>query len=148
MSTTDDTQQPEPVDEHQDQEVTEPTEDEATEDAGANREAARYRKRLRETEGERDQLAERLNAMRRTEVERLAGDTLRVPSALWASGVDLADLLDEQGNIDQAKVKAAAASALDSLGLERRRQNHVPREGSYAAARGRRSMVDHVMGRD
>src|SRR5690625_4993930 len=66
----------------------------------ANREAAGYRRRLRDVEAERDELAASLNALRKAEIERLAGEHLRVGSAIWASGADLESLLTEDGGID------------------------------------------------
>src|SRR4051812_7340440 len=56
-----------------------------------NKEAARYRRRLRETEQERDTLKATVEALQRAEVDRLAeSDGLR-PAALW-SGAELGDL--------------------------------------------------------
>lgn len=88
-----------------------------------NREAARYRRQLRQTESERDTLRERLTALQRAEVERLAGTTgakLAAPSAIWADGVQLDDLLDQDGRVDPERVTAAAEQAAERLGLARR----------------------------
>lgn len=87
----------------------------------ANREAARYRRQLRETESERDTLRDRLAALQRAEIERLAGTAakLAAPSAIWASGVQLADLLDGDGQVDPERVAAAAEQAAQRLGLAR-----------------------------
>lgn len=98
-------------------------------DNRGGREAAKYRRRLRDTEGERDGLREQLDGMRRAEVERIAGAKINKPAALWAGGVQLADLLDDQGNIDAGKVDAAVTTACADLGLEQRRRNVVPSEG-------------------
>ncbi|WP_367582171.1 hypothetical protein [Tsukamurella tyrosinosolvens] len=97
---------------------------------------ARYRTQLRETEAERDKLAGRIEALQRTEAERLAADIIAKPESLWAADVTLADLLDDDGQIDPDKVKAAAATARDNLGLEisaaerRKRGPVVPLEGT------------------
>ncbi len=75
-----------------------------------NHEAAKYRRRLREVEAERDTAAERLAAMQRREVERLAGGegALADGSDLFAFGAELADLLDaETGLPDESKVTEA-----------------------------------------
>lgn len=72
----------------------------------ARREAASYRTRLRETEAERDGLRERVSRYQRAEVEQLVTDRLADPSDLLDS-VQLADLLDDDGNIDSAKVGRA-----------------------------------------
>lgn len=88
-------------------------------DSKAGRDAARYRRQLRDAETERDALRARLDAAQRREVEHLA-QTARVrPVALWASGVTLADLLDAEGNVDAAKVSEAAENAASTLGLSR-----------------------------
>lgn len=99
-------------------EPTPPTDDTAgAEPAGDaakdSREAAKYRRRLRETETERDTLAERLTAMQRREAERVAIDVLADPADLFTiGGTDLAELLDEAGDVDPEKVRAAAAAVV------------------------------------
>lgn len=82
----------------------------------SNREA-KYRRALRETETERDTLREQVTTMQRDQAERIAADQLAKPAGLWASGTVLADLLDDTGHIDPAKVTEAAQSAADALGL-------------------------------
>jgi hypothetical protein len=72
--------------------------------AKARKEAAAYRRRLRDTETERDALRGRLETMQRAEVERLAAEKLATPSDLWLAGTNLADLLDDDGNLDAGKV--------------------------------------------
>lgn len=79
------------------------------------REAAKYRKRLREVEAENTALKEQLTALRRAEVERLTG--LPKPAALWAAGTELEDLLDDAGVVDPAKVAAAVEVARETLGM-------------------------------
>ena len=99
---------------------------------GGNREAAKYRRRLRETETERDQLAAQVENYRRAAVETLAAQTLSKPAALWAAGATVTELLDEAGQPDPEKVTEAARAAAETLGLQRadlRRSNHVPGEG-------------------
>lgn len=92
---------------------------EADQQQDNNREAAKYRRQLRDAEAQRDQLAARLQTMQRTEVERLVADQLAKPAALWAAGVQLADLVNEAGDIDPAKVAIAVTAAIDALGLSR-----------------------------
>ena len=102
-------------------EATEATEvdDQAQPENKAGREAARYRHRAKEAEAERDALAEQLTALRRAAVEdRLKAQ--HVPAAgFWAAGVQLDDLLDDDGNLDDEKIKTAADHAVETLGLER-----------------------------
>jgi len=87
-------------------------------DNNANREAAKYRRKLRDTEAERDQfaaerdhLAARMEAMQRAEVERLAGTMLADPADLW-HGTSLDELLDDNGDIAVTKLNAAAVELL------------------------------------
>jgi hypothetical protein len=87
---------------------TEPT---TTEPEGSG-EAAKWRRRLRDTETERDGLATRLSALQRAEAQRLAGADLADGKDLWLAGVDLPDLLDDAGNVDPAKVADTTAAVL------------------------------------
>src|SRR5699024_12577342 len=99
----------------EDQTTTEATEDrvpdanpeEQPEQPRGNKEAAKYRTRLRETEAERDQLAAQVENLRRAGVEdRLK--THRVPAAgFWAAGAQLADLRDADGNLAGETTKTA-----------------------------------------
>jgi hypothetical protein len=97
----------------------------------AGRDAARYRTRLREVEAERDQLAARLTAAQRAEVERLAvagwgatwGPGQHRPAtpgvtgaALWAAGTRLSDLIDSTGQVDPERVRDAVETTRDALG--------------------------------
>lgn len=114
-----------------DQDPAETTEAETTEHdetggddaARARREAKNLRDRLRSTEGERDGLAGRLEAMQRAEVARLAGDTLaRGEDLVEIGGLTLTDLLGEHGDVDPARVSAAAERLTADRGYLRRRR--------------------------
>ncbi|NYI78709.1 hypothetical protein [Nocardioides panzhihuensis] len=94
-----------------------------------NREAAKYRRRLRDTEADRDRLASQVEALQRTEINRLAVAEGIKAEALWASGATLAELLADDGNVDPAKVTKAAKAAVEILGLNQRRGLRVPLEG-------------------
>lgn len=125
-----------------------PDDEEPDEDTKGGREAAKYRRRLRDTEAERDALSERVASLQRAEAERMAAATLAKPAGLWATGTDLADLLGEDGNIDASKVTTAATAARDELGLAPKRANHVPNEGGNPRVKGPKgSMADVVMGK-
>ncbi len=76
-------------------------------------EAARYRRRLRDTETERDGLVERLAGYQRREVERIAGEALARPGDVWLDGADVGAVLDDEGQVDANKVAEVAASVLD-----------------------------------
>ncbi|MEE2852234.1 MAG: hypothetical protein VX424_06220 [Actinomycetota bacterium] len=82
-----------------------------------NREAARWRTKLRDTEAERDVLATQLEAMQRAAVDSHVTAMGMKPAALWAAGANLEDLLDENGVPDLKKVEAAAATARETLGV-------------------------------
>lgn len=94
----------------------------ATGDDNPGREAARYRRQLRETEAERDGLLTQLDALRRAEVDRLVADQTRTlkPAALWAAGTELGQLLAEDGTVDAARVAEAIKAASDTLGIATR----------------------------
>lgn len=111
------------------------------EPAGTNREA-KYRRQLRDTEAERDGLVGQLDAMRRAEAERIAGNVIAEPSALWAADVQLEDLLGDAGTVDAEKVKAAARDAQERLGLQQRRTNVVPKEGGNSRPKSSTSFTD------
>ncbi|CAN3126264.1 hypothetical protein ACNUDN_00100 [Mycobacterium sp. smrl_JER01] len=104
-------------------------------DAGLSRRDVKYRERLRTAEAERDTLRATVESMRRREVERLAAEHLVKPGSLWTVGVELDNLLDDDGTVDPEKVRAAAVDARQQHGLEdpqaaRKRQPVVPREGN------------------
>lgn len=84
-----------------------------------NAEAAKYRHRAKEAEAERDALAEQVTALRRAAVEDRLKAQHVAPAGFWAAGVQLEDLLDDEGNLDDEKVKTAADNAVETLGLER-----------------------------
>ncbi|CDO05439.1 hypothetical protein C1S82_13015 [Mycolicibacterium cosmeticum] len=81
-------------------------------ETGGNREAAKYRRQLREAEAQRDALAERLGVIQRNEAERVARKHLADPADLWRDGLEMAALLDENGNLDPAKVEEASQAVL------------------------------------
>lgn len=89
----------------------------AGDDSKAGREAAKYRRQLREVETERDTLKGQLDALRRAEVDRQTTEAKLKPAALWASGADLAGLLAEDGTVDAVKVAHAITAARDTLGI-------------------------------
>lgn len=135
---------PTPVPEPDDQTPDVPEVDQG-EDEGepGGHEAAKLRKRAQAAETERDTLTARVQAMQRAEVERHAAATLAKPAGLWVSGVDLAELLDDSGDVDPAKVREAATTAADQLGLGRTRPgNYVPREGTIAPPSGKPGWSD------
>ncbi len=89
------------------------TDTDGTDERTPSREAAAYRRRLRDTEAERDTLAGRVEALQRREAERIAGQHLADPTDLWLLGDDLDELLTD-GDIDAAKVSAAARAIVST----------------------------------
>ena len=87
----------------------------STDASAGNAEAAKYRRRLRDTEAERDTLAARLTALQRAEAEALAAERLVDGEDLFRYGSTLDDLLGDEGQVDPQKVAAAA----DALVTER-----------------------------
>jgi len=77
-------------------------------------EAQGLRGRLRDTEAERDGLAERVAAFQRAEVVRLATgkDQMADGSDLFRAGVDQATLLGDDGSVDPERVQAAVTDVL------------------------------------
>lgn len=108
----------------------EPELTEATPGDKAAREAAKYRRRLREVEAERDRLAAQLEAFQRGEIARLAYENYNVKGeALWAAGYTVADLVDADGRPDENKVREAANATAEKFGI-RQLSNYVPLAGT------------------
>lgn len=96
-----------------------------------NHEAAKYRRRLREAEKERDELRTRLNVYLARDVETVAAGFLDSPALLWADGkASAGDFLDAEGAVDRAKVKASAEAILERYGRGlASRRGTAPNEG-------------------
>lgn len=91
--------------------------------ARESREAANYRRRLRDVEAERDGLRERVDQLERAEVERIAAEQpywMIQPRDLWAVGVELAELRGDDGTLDPDLVKAKVREVLDERPTWRR----------------------------
>lgn len=82
--------------------------------AKARKEAATYRRRLRETESERDRLRARVDQADRESVEREIGGPGGLAKAedFWLAGVGLDELRDDDGGLDRDKIKAARDAVL------------------------------------
>ena len=119
-------------------------------------EAARYRRRLRDTEVERDALRDqlaaahtRLSGIERTAVRQLAGASLVNPDDLATlGGLDLDDLpRDEAGELDTAAVLAAIdtlAAARPELTLAGAARA-LPRRGPTPLGQGDRMPIQTSM---
>jgi hypothetical protein len=81
--------------------------------AALRREAAQWRRRLRDAETERDALREQVDSRDRTDAERLAAQQLQAGADLWAGGVQLSDLRSEGGALDPELVQQAAGRVVE-----------------------------------
>lgn len=79
----------------------------AQEPENGNREAAKYRRRLRETEIERNALAAKVERYQRAKVLELAASSLSVPEDLLTLGPQLSELLNDDDEVNETAVKAA-----------------------------------------
>ncbi|MGG7307549.1 hypothetical protein ACQXVK_10195 [Curtobacterium sp. AB451] len=114
MTTTEDTSTTTTGEQQQGQQ----TPPEAPAAGGGNAEAAKYRRELRDTQAELATVKEQLITMRRVEVERLAEPEGVNGAALWASGVELDDLLNEDGTPNTDAVTAAVSNARTAFGIQ------------------------------
>lgn len=90
------------------------SDDDGSQSESPNAEAAKYRTRLRETEAQRDQLAERLAVYQRREAEAAIAEVLDQPADLWAiGGADATAFYDSDGALQTADLLAAAAALAD-----------------------------------
>lgn len=111
-----------------------------------NREAAKYRTRLREVEASLEplnqQLAEargRIEGLQRQILERAITEQAGVAPAGVLAVHKLEDFLDESGNVDPAKVTELAGKAAADLGLAR-----LPRAPRPDPTQGGRGSVTPV----
>lgn len=112
-----DTETPTPPDQDQAQGHEEDQDDAA--DLGkskAAREAKRYRLALRETEAERDALADTVASLRQQIVDDAVGQTVN-PAGFALAGHDPAEFFTEDGALDRSKLNAAAREAASRFGL-------------------------------
>jgi hypothetical protein len=98
------------------------------------REAAKWRKQLREVEAQRDSLVGTVQALQRAQVDAAVAATGLKPAALWASGAQLSDLVADDGTPDQAKITAAVAAAREQLGIDNDRRPKTPARGLTSGA--------------
>lgn len=118
-----------------------PSVEDAVEDdgKGGNAEAARYRRQLRETQGERDALAGRVERLQHADVSRIVSDRLAVPADLFAFGLTLADVLGDDGEVDPGLVETAVCGLLASRpGLAK---GMVPARAPASFGQGTRTSV-------
>lgn len=98
-------------------------------DDNPNHEAAKWRTKLRDAESQNTALAAQLENMQRAAIDTQVTAFGIKPAAFWASGAEIADLLNDAGVPDAEKVQKAAAAAKDTLGLMLNRPRPKPRLG-------------------
>lgn len=109
----------------------------------ASREAAEYRRQLREAEAERDGLRDVLHRTRQAVIGQ-AVNVAGLMQKMWeASGHDIATLLDDSGLIDEAKLAQAPTKTATDLGPDRPPQPLQPQPA--ARHRRRRSAGSKVL---
>ncbi|WP_043441842.1 hypothetical protein [Arthrobacter sp. L77] len=83
-----------------------------------NKEAAKYRRQLRETETERDALVETVGGLQRQIVAgNLPHGSKMNADALWTAGRKPGDFFDEKGLLDTGKLTAAVRETHVALGV-------------------------------
>jgi len=96
----------------------ETTPDAEQEPKGRKNEAARYRVRLREVEAQLQEHAATIESLEKQLVSYFS--TLPKTEALWAGGVEIDELRDEQGNISRELVAAADQRVREQFGIGHR----------------------------
>ncbi|WP_347057268.1 hypothetical protein ABC795_11220 [Blastococcus sp. HT6-30] len=96
--------------------------------SAANREAANYRRKLRDAEAERDALASAVATYQKRDAEALVGERLLSAADLWVAGVELKDLLDDGATVSAEKVDAAVAKVLEDHPHWAPKKPGVPRD--------------------
>lgn len=84
------------------------------EQSSGNKEAAKYRTRAQAAESEAAALRERVDAQDRKTVETIAGQHLADPSDTWRYGIELDNLRDQDGQLDQDAARQAVTELLAS----------------------------------
>lgn len=83
-------------------------------DPSPNSEAARWRTKLRETEAQRDTLADRMIGYQRRECELAIADLLDEPTDIWEIGqAEVSAFYGDDGALDEAQLRAAAGALCD-----------------------------------
>lgn len=90
----------------------------------------RYRLQLREAEAQRDALAQRIEAMQRMDIERVAAELLAQGSDIFMAGADVSEFLNDEGGIDYDRVRASSRElAKDRPGLSKNAPAFDPTQG-------------------
>ncbi|XAS63108.1 hypothetical protein ACOM2C_06650 [Pseudarthrobacter sp. So.54] len=111
--------------------TTEPTDDGEGEGGNkAGREAAKYRRQLRDTEAERDTLTGTVDSLRKQLINQNMPRSSSVNSdALWKAGFTPAEMFAEDGSINTEKLTEAAKATHELFGLSYGAKSVVRRSG-------------------
>lgn len=94
-----------------------PPQHEAEDPNPANAEAAKYRRRLREAEAQRDAATAKLESVLSSVIEQKLQNLPVGMKTLKAAGVDLSEVYDDAGTFSDEHLLAAVEVAYDKLGL-------------------------------
>jgi hypothetical protein len=103
-------------------------------DTKSGSEAAKYRRRLRDTEAERDTLTGKLTEAREALLEAKLGKGRVKAEALKAAGHDVDSLIANNGSIDDAKLQFAIKDTMVRFGIAP--TLIIPGEGRSPESRG------------
>lgn len=117
---------------------------EADEQDNGNKEAAKWRTKLRAAEAERDTLREQLAAQHRAVIDWRSANADRGgvdPQLLDAAGINIADLLDDTGHLDMNLVDQFIDATAVKFRVHRSPAPN-PQQGSPSAARAAGGLAD------
>ena len=123
-------------------EISNPTPDtDDTETTGnPNKEAAKYRRQLRDVEAERDALTGQVEAMQRAMIESEVARAGYKPAAFWSRDENTADqFFTDDGTLDTDALSEAITTTARELGLTNGRGPVAPREGGTSRPRATKS---------
>lgn len=111
-----------------------------------NKEAAKWRTKLRAAEAERDTLRDQLAAHQRAIIDwravNSAGGAVD-PQLLDAAGINVTDLLDDQGQLDMAAVDTFIDATATRFRVHRQPRPN-PQQGNPSQHRGHGGMADMI----
>lgn len=124
------------------QNLSESTEQDASEGTekdseNPNREAAKYRRQLRDVEAQRDTLTGQVEAMQKAMIENEVARAGYKPAAFWSRDENTADqFFTEDGSLDTDALADAITTTADELGLKGKARGPVaPKEGGTSRPR-------------
>ncbi|PPJ18432.1 hypothetical protein C5E44_10225 [Nocardia nova] len=122
--------------------------DRADNDDNPNRREARYRTERNEARAERDALSEQVTGLQRHIIAGIASEEGMKAAALFASGVDISQLLGDDGMPDADKVKAAVTRVREAFGIPRmqptRGMGRTDDDGDWGRTSGRDAWIEAV----